>query len=719
MQRIRNLFGCRACCRSNIEDTGCESRESADVSFMYMDDMPQIRVFPPNEPEDGAEVGKKEVCKSPKTDPFCLEQSRSDVSQELQGFDASSRDDSALDSLSVGASRSDIEELRGLRIDKELDFVHPRIKQKVRVPMMSECIHTLSAEYAKRDTASCSSSGSGRTMSRRRSSPNPSEPSPRDLEDPTSPLLGESGKVRVTHWGVVVAKCMYLQEMAEFRSFEKDGALNAVRQQRTSIRPIVKMIQEKRRIEQAVSRDAEQKRRYIQMRNVRLRAQGIVDSARELAKKIAGETADIFDSEWEDMNLLAYFFSAEYVDTFFLLANATRRLLEWQPILAEVNAPCQVFGDIHGQLRDLLLLFHYFGMPSESNRRTFVFNGDFVDRGHHQLETLGILFALKLLYPQRVILVRGNHEERSMNLKYGFHDECIERLGAALGEKVFETTHKAFDQLPLACLISGKILCVHGGIGDGKWDLSDLRDLKRPIDDKVMFQESNAWILNLLWSDPIEEDDVTRQCSADVFGVHESPRINKAYQFGWNVTKTFCARNGLSLVVRSHQCKPGGRGFDVMHDEMLVRVFSARDYEGMGNDGAVLLVAEDMEPMSNGMLRVSMQVYGSAAKAAGMTVTATAGSMGVCAPVPSPPEKPEQEAVGPRKSRVDKKVRSTKSNPKSNTEQDVRPEGVSRQKSAGERRSRGTQPQQERPIQGRVLSRNKSIFNSPKEKLET
>lgn len=44
-------------------------------------------------------------------------------------------------------------------------------------------------------------------------------------------------------------------------------------------------------------------------------------------------------------------------------------------------------GDLHGQLRDLLMFFHAFGLPAKTGT-SFVFNGDFVDRGAHQLEAL-------------------------------------------------------------------------------------------------------------------------------------------------------------------------------------------------------------------------------------------------------------------------------------------------------------------------------------------
>merc|ERR1719230_2372316 len=120
---------------------------------------------------------------------------------------------------------------------------------------------------------------------------------------------------------------------------------------------------------------------------------------------------------------------------------------------------------------------------------------------------------------------------------------------------------------------------------------------------------SESWIMNLLWSDPIEDDD---QSVDEVFGVHPSPRGGGTARFGWNVTKMFCARNGLSLIVRSHQSKQGSPGFDVMHESLLMRVFSARDYEGHGNDGAVLLVTykDDKEEM----LSVRPQVLRSTTK---------------------------------------------------------------------------------------------------------
>jgi len=394
----------------------------------------------------------------------------------------------------------------------------------------------------------------------------------------------ESAHELATHWGVFVGKLI----------FARISPLNTVAYK-------------------TITRSQRLKQQSIGVRTgVKGRARKVVEQAKLLAGKVIKQDEDLLDSEWGENCLLKLLFGSEYVGTLMILAKAARHVLATQPALAETSAPCRIFGDIHGQLRDLLFLFSAFGSPGDSLELSYVFNGDFVDRGSHQIEVVGLLFALKVLMPDKVWLVRGNHEDRSMNEKYGFKETCCKQLGKEFGLTAYEFFEEAFDQLPIACLVSDSILCVHGGIGDGRWDLNDVRAVRRPLGAKELANPDNKWILDILWSDPIEDDQSEGAC---VFGVHPSDRTESAHLFGWNVTKTFCARNGLGLVVRSHQSKQDSPGFDVMHDNMLIRVFSARDYEGHGNDGAVLLVTPSMDENCKEILTVQPQVLQSVTRA--------------------------------------------------------------------------------------------------------
>merc|ERR1712151_1377165 len=152
------------------------------------------------------------------------------------------------------------------------------------------------------------------------------------------------------------------------------------------------------------------------------------------------------------------------------LCLKSREVFLSQPILLELEAPLKICGDIHGQYFDLLRLFEYGGFPPDSN---YLFLGDYVDRGKQNMETICLLLAYKIKYPENFFLLRGNHETAAINRIYGFYDECRRRYSVKLW-KIFT---ECFNTLPVAALIDDKIICMHGGLSPDLMQLEQIRKI--------------------------------------------------------------------------------------------------------------------------------------------------------------------------------------------------------------------------------------------------
>uniref|UniRef100_A0A2S2PWZ9 Serine/threonine-protein phosphatase n=1 Tax=Sipha flava TaxID=143950 RepID=A0A2S2PWZ9_9HEMI len=253
------------------------------------------------------------------------------------------------------------------------------------------------------------------------------------------------------------------------------------------------------------------------------------------------------------------------------LCLKSREIFLSQPILLELEAPLKICGDIHGQYYDLLRLFEYGSFPPESN---YLFLGDYVDRGKQSLETICLLLAYKIKYPENVFLLRGNHECASINRVYGFYDECKRRYNT----KLWRIFTDCFNCLPVAAIIEEKIFCCHGGLSPDLQSIEQIRRIVRPID-----VPEQGLLCDLLWSDP--DKDTRGWVKNDDRGV--------SYKFGTEIVSKFLHKHDFDLICRAHQVVEDG--YEFFAKRQLVTLFSAPNYCGeFDNAGAMMSVDETL-----------------------------------------------------------------------------------------------------------------------------
>lgn len=241
-----------------------------------------------------------------------------------------------------------------------------------------------------------------------------------------------------------------------------------------------------------------------------------------------------------------------------------------QPILLELTAPLKICGDIHGQYTDLLRLFEYGTFPPEAN---YLFLGDYVDRGKQSLETICLLLAYKIKYPENFFLLRGNHECASINRIYGFYDECKRRYNI----KLWKTFTDCFNCLPVAAIIDDKIFCCHGGLSPDLQTFDQIKSIARPTD-----VPDTGLLCDLLWSDPDKE---TKGWGENDRGV--------SFTFGIDIVTKFLNRHDLDLICRAHQVVEDG--YEFFARRQLVTLFSAPNYCGdYDNAGGMMTIDEDL-----------------------------------------------------------------------------------------------------------------------------
>lgn len=261
------------------------------------------------------------------------------------------------------------------------------------------------------------------------------------------------------------------------------------------------------------------------------------------------------------------------------LAGAAVLLLAEDPVLLQIQSPVYILGDIHGNFGDLdyfLSRTLAFYEPAYTPA-SFLFLGDYVDRGRWSVEVAALLLSLKVLAPRQFYLLRGNHEVRAVNgdiAEYGtasFKHQCYELFGEANGEDVYQAFNNAFLQMPLAAIIDGHVFCTHGGIPrpmgytssgadlriemlrDPRFPRFNTTSLTKEHDDNETMAKQRQIMTDLLWADPAEGDQ-EQYLDDDGFGPSERSQ-EKLRCFGNKAIDTFFEKNGFTFMIRAHQHK--------------------------------------------------------------------------------------------------------------------------------------------------------------------
>ncbi|CBZ24203.1 putative serine/threonine protein phosphatase [Leishmania mexicana MHOM/GT/2001/U1103] len=288
------------------------------------------------------------------------------------------------------------------------------------------------------------------------------------------------------------------------------------------------------------------------------------------------------------------------------LCEEVKHILLDEPRHGSVASPCYVFGDLHGNFRDLFYfmdnLISFQDLRYTPHR--FVFLGDYVDRGEFSVEVVAYLFSMKVLAPHKVLLLRGNHEDTLVSgdiSGYGntsFRAQCHTTFGAALGEELWHRASSVFAHLPLTASIDGKIYCTHGGIPRYSGGVDDRLGILNSADFPVMesfFQVPESETpqhrmyrqigMDTCWADPAENES-----ELDRFGFGSNPRGTGVILFGSKAVDDFLDHFHFEYIFRAHQEKSDG--LKLSKSARVFTIFSTSAYVGHQNGAGVVLVAE-------------------------------------------------------------------------------------------------------------------------------
>jgi diadenosine tetraphosphatase ApaH/serine/threonine PP2A family protein phosphatase len=234
-------------------------------------------------------------------------------------------------------------------------------------------------------------------------------------------------------------------------------------------------------------------------------------------------------------------------ETLIDVVNQVKDVLKMEENVLYFDGNTAVVGDLHGQFFDFLNMLNM--IEKDTN---VVFLGDYVDRGLNSVELIIYLLIIKIINKDKIVLLRGNHENRSQTMVYGFEEECVMKYDHYIYWKICEV----FELFPVVAIVNQKYFCVHGGISPNltlEW-----------INEQDRAQEYSD-LSSVLWGDPSNDLEL-----------FEISQRGAGYIYGNRAVNEFLDRTKCEYLVRSHQLVMSG--YEEKFEGKCITIWSAPNY---------------------------------------------------------------------------------------------------------------------------------------------
>jgi len=254
--------------------------------------------------------------------------------------------------------------------------------------------------------------------------------------------------------------------------------------------------------------------------------------------------------------------------------SGTRMRITGRLVYLPPNGEAVIVGDLHGDLNSLEKILsetNFIEKSSSGTQRYLVFLGDYGDRGPFSPEVYYVVLSLKMMFPENVILLQGNHEG-PQDLLASPHDlpYHLQRKFGSDWQMVYEGLSTLFRSFYTAILVEDRFIMLHGGVPSKAKTLDDVAYAYQKHPAETHLEE-------ILWSDPVE----------GIKGTLYSPR-GAGYLFGEDVTDAFLKMVNVKYVVRGHE--PVDEGYKFNHDGKVITIFSRKGQPYYNDKGAYLIM---------------------------------------------------------------------------------------------------------------------------------